>query len=65
MLSDRHLNVKHKRGICQFLEEALCNVGKHAQGATRLEVLCQQSDGRNMVRVTDHEIGCSKFAETV
>lgn len=27
-----------KRDLCLWLEEALCNVGKHAQGATRIQV---------------------------
>ena len=36
---EAHLDLELKRQLCQFLEEALCNVGKHAQGPTRLEAV--------------------------
>ncbi|BAZ85585.1 sensor histidine kinase [Dolichospermum compactum] len=32
------LSIENKRGLCRFLEEALCNVGKHAIGITCLQV---------------------------
>ena len=35
-LQERYLTIEQKRELCQFLEESLCNVGKHAQGVTRL-----------------------------
>jgi hypothetical protein len=38
-IDDCFLSAQHKRGLCQFLEEALCNIGKHAIGATRLEAI--------------------------
>jgi len=31
-IDDKYLTMEQKREICLFLEEALCNVGKHAQG---------------------------------
>lgn len=34
-----------KRGICLFLQEALCNIGKHALGTTRIEVICDGPSG--------------------
>ena len=52
--------VEIKRGLCRFLEEALCNVGKHAIGATRLSALWIQendADGaavRWVLRVVDN-----------
>lgn len=40
-IEERCLKLEQKRGLCQFLEEALCNAGKHAIGATRLEATGQ------------------------
>lgn len=34
----KYLNIRQKQKLAEFLEEALCNVGKHAEGATRLIV---------------------------
>jgi CHASE2 domain-containing sensor protein len=53
-LNTRHLRLEHKRGLCRFLEEALCNVGKHAVGATRLTVICTQEDQQQVIRVIDN-----------
>lgn len=56
-LDERQLNLEQKRSLCRFLEEALCNVGKHAICATRLEVMCTQTKGRNLIRVMDNGSG--------
>lgn len=56
-LDDRHLDVDQKRGLCRFLEEALCNVGKHATNVTRLEVTCMQIRNQNVIRVADNGVG--------
>jgi CHASE2 domain-containing sensor protein/two-component sensor histidine kinase len=56
-LDERRLSPEQKRGLCHFLEEALCNVGKHAPGTTRLEVTCAQVEGHNVIRVTDNGAG--------
>lgn len=53
-LNTRHLRLEHKRGLCRFLEEALCNVGKHAVGATRLTVICTQEGNQQVIRVSDN-----------
>nr|WP_199290126.1 CHASE2 domain-containing protein [Leptolyngbya sp. FACHB-36] len=53
-LNTRDLRLEHKRGLCRFLEEALCNVGKHAIGATRLTVICAQEDQQQVIRVIDN-----------
>jgi CHASE2 domain-containing sensor protein len=36
-IDDKYLIMEHKREICLFLEEALCNVGKHAEGVKRVQ----------------------------
>ena len=51
------LSLKDRRNLCQFLEEALCNVGKHAKAPTRLTVVCKSTDQINLIRVEDN--GCS------
>ncbi|PSB13655.1 histidine kinase [filamentous cyanobacterium Phorm 46] len=61
-LNAEHLRLEHKRGLCRFLEEALCNVGKHAIAATRLTVICTQEGDRQVIRVADN--GKGKPSET-
>ncbi|WP_199296092.1 CHASE2 domain-containing protein [Trichocoleus sp. FACHB-591] len=56
-LDERYLSVEKKRSLCRFLEEALCNVGKHAVNATRLEVRCSYSQGCNLLQVMDNGSG--------
>ncbi|WP_293339985.1 CHASE2 domain-containing protein [Microcoleus sp. CAWBG58] len=56
-LNTSHLRLEHKRGLCRFLEEALCNVGKHAIATTRLTVICTQEGDRQVIRVTDNGRG--------
>ncbi|RUT00814.1 hypothetical protein DSM106972_072230 [Dulcicalothrix desertica PCC 7102] len=59
-IDDSKLNVEDKRGLCRFLEEALLNVGKYANGATRLHVVCKQENGKQIIRVTDNGIGINQ-----
>jgi CHASE2 domain-containing sensor protein len=56
-LDDRHLSIEQKRGLCRFLEEALCNVGKYAVGVTRLSVICTQENSQNILRIIDNGEG--------
>jgi CHASE2 domain-containing sensor protein len=56
-LDERSLSVELKRGLCRFLEEALCNVGKHAIGVTRLEVRCGSIDGQMVIKIVDNGQG--------
>jgi CHASE2 domain-containing sensor protein len=53
-IDPRHLTLDQKRGLCRFLEEALCNVGKYAIGATRLSVTCTQKDDWYTLSITDN-----------
>ena len=48
------LTGEHKRNLCRFLEEALCNVGKHAMAARRLTVDCRHDGHQNVIRVVDN-----------
>lgn len=55
-MDERFLRIEQKRGLCRFLEEALCNVGKHAAGVTRLDVVCKQEKNQNVICVIDNGI---------
>jgi CHASE2 domain-containing sensor protein len=48
------LSIEQKRGLCLFLEEALCNVGKHALGTTRLDVACTYQAGWYRIQIIDN-----------
>ncbi|MGB6296195.1 MAG: CHASE2 domain-containing protein [Rivularia sp. (in: cyanobacteria)] len=56
-LNEQNLNSEQKRGICTFLEEALSNVGKYATSATKLEVICKQHEGYNLIKIADNGLG--------
>ncbi|MEG4211100.1 CHASE2 domain-containing protein [Microcoleus sp. S13_B4] len=64
-LNTSHLRLEHKRALCRFLEEALCNVGKHAIEATRLTVICTQEGDRQVIRVADNGRGNPSDAEAL
>jgi hypothetical protein len=58
-IDERYLNLEKKRGIARFLEEALCNVGKHATEATKLQVTCSLSANWYTLQVIDNGIGAN------
>ncbi|MEH2401405.1 CHASE2 domain-containing protein [Nostoc sp.] len=62
-LNERALNIEEKQGLCLFLEEALCNVGKHATGVTRLEVTCSSSEGWYTLSIIDDGLGVNSSRE--
>ena len=43
-----------KRLLLQFLEESLCNIGKHAVGVTRINAACVYKDGWYCRTVSDN-----------
>jgi hypothetical protein len=51
------LTLEMKRDLCLWLEEALCNVGKHAQGTTRIVVTGQHHEGQYVLKVQDNGAG--------
>ncbi|BDA70572.1 possible Sensor with Chase2 domain [Calothrix sp. PCC 7716] len=59
----QHLTIEQKRELCRFLEEALCNVGKHATGVTRLKVTCTCEEGWYTLRITDNGQGVDSVLE--
>lgn len=63
-LEGDRLTIQHKEGLCRFMEEALCNAGKYADGMTRLEVSCKTVDGWNCIRIVDNGKGMLDAART-
>ena len=64
-IDSRQLTIDRKRNLCRFLEEALCNVGKHAVGVTRLKVVCMREKDRNIIRIEDNGEGIISASERV
>lgn len=56
-LDEQDLTMDQRRGLCRFLEETLCNVGKYATHVTRLEITCARVNHRNVIRVVDNGAG--------
>ena len=51
------LTLEIKRDLCLWLEEALCNVGKHARGVTRIVVTGTYQEGYYILKVQDNGSG--------
>ena len=57
------LSLRQKQKLGEFLEEALCNVGKHAQGATRLIVTGEAKKGCYTLSIKDNGVGINSNYE--
>ncbi len=53
-LENYNVSPEQKRELCVFLQEALCNVGKHAVNPTRLDVVCQHTAGWYHLQIIDN-----------
>lgn len=49
-----NISSDQKEELCRFLEEALCNIGKHAKGANRLTVIGQATAVENLIEIKDN-----------
>ncbi len=58
-LGENKLDFDHKRELCRFLEEMLCNIGKHAIGTSRVQATGKISDTHYILRVEDNGPGFS------
>lgn len=59
-IEEEYLSTEQKRELCQFLEEALCNVGKHALGAKRIQATGKENKGLYTLSIKDNGCGiCS------
>ncbi len=59
-IKEKNLSTEQKRELCQFLEEALCNVGKHALGAKRIQATGKENQGRYTLSIKDN--GCGIYS---
>ena len=62
LLEDCPLTADQKQGLCIFLQEALCNVGKHAVGASYLDVVCVREKNWYSLRITDNGAGSTSLS---
>ncbi|RCJ30317.1 histidine kinase [Nostoc punctiforme NIES-2108] len=62
-IDDKYLTIEDKRGICLFLEEALCNVGKHAQGVKRVQASGVYSANKYNLWIKDNGLGIKSKVE--
>jgi hypothetical protein len=62
-IDERYLNIEQKRGIARFLEEALCNVGKHATAATKLQVTCSLFAGWYTLQIIDNGLNANPYKQ--
>ncbi len=60
-LNDAILTDDQRQGLCMFLQEALCNVGKHAMETSCLDVVCKCNDYHYYLQIIDN--GTSNFLE--
>ncbi|NEQ66374.1 MAG: CHASE2 domain-containing protein [Symploca sp. SIO2D2] len=62
-IPEQYLSVEHKRELCQFLEESLCNIGKHAQGVTRLSAIGSRNGSWYTLSIKDNGSGIGSSTE--
>ena len=62
-IEEQYLSLEQKRELCQFLEEALCNVGKHAKGLTRLSATGKQNEVWYTLSIKDNGAGIFSSSE--
>ncbi|MEL6553495.1 MAG: CHASE2 domain-containing protein [Cyanobacteria bacterium J06621_11] len=53
-MNTQKLNTALKESILRFFEEALCNIEQHANGVSRLKIVCKQIEAKNVIRVVDN-----------
>ncbi|MEM8806678.1 MAG: CHASE2 domain-containing protein [Cyanobacteria bacterium P01_G01_bin.38] len=56
-LTQSRFSPEQKRGLCLFLQAALLNIGKHAVGATRLDVICTEAPRHYQLQIIDNGQG--------
>jgi signal transduction histidine kinase len=62
-IHDSNLSIENKRRLCRFLEEALCNVGKHATEITCLQVNYSISEKHYTLSIMDNGLGIHSSEE--
>ncbi|MCF2147045.1 CHASE2 domain-containing protein [Desmonostoc muscorum LEGE 12446] len=62
-VDDKYLSVNNKQELCLFLEEALCNVGKHAKGVKRIEAIGKKNEDLYILKIQDNGPGVVSYVE--
>lgn len=62
-IDEKYLNIEKKQELCLFLEEALCNVGKHAKGVKRIEAIGKKERSSYTLMIKDNGCGLTSFSE--
>ncbi|NEO36596.1 MAG: CHASE2 domain-containing protein [Moorea sp. SIOASIH] len=62
-IPEQYLTIEQKRKLCHFLEEALCNVGQHAKGVTRISAIGKLNDDWYTLSVKDNGSGICSSSE--
>ncbi|BAY75600.1 putative sensor with CHASE2 domain protein [Nostoc linckia NIES-25] len=63
-VDDKYLTVHNKQELCLFLEEALCNVGKHAKGVKRIEAIGKKDEDFYILKIQDNGLGLVSSLES-
>ncbi len=58
-----YLDLSMKRVLCTWLEEAICNIGKHAIGTTRIIAIGKQQQDSYILKVIDNGSGFTSNPE--
>jgi CHASE2 domain-containing sensor protein len=56
-IDEKYLSVQNKQELCLFLEEALCNVGKHAKGVKCIEAIGKKDKDFYTLKIQDNGPG--------
>lgn len=64
-LAQTRLRLDQKRDLCLFLQEALLNIGKHANNATRIDVLCTANTRQYQLQIIDNGTAMPSSTSTV
>ncbi len=62
-IENENINYQQKRELCQFLEESLCNIGKHAHGVTRINATGTNQEGWYHLIIKDNGLKASSNYE--
>ncbi|WP_334713892.1 sensor histidine kinase [Nostoc sp.] len=63
-VDEKYLSVQNKQELCLFLEEALCNVGKHAKDVKRIEAIGKKDNDSYTLRIQDNGSGLISSLES-
>jgi two-component sensor histidine kinase len=63
-VDEKYLSVQNKQELCLFLEEALCNVGKHAKGVKCIEAIGKKDKDFYTLKIQDNGSGLISYLES-